>query len=205
MRADPAHPTIRNVRAADADTVYFWNGGEREVVRLAEAEWRSCEEATDPRAFMARLVRLFLEKNRFGFGVIEFLLRAQVQDEDTDETIYPYVRRVHGKVPEKQKRLWDGGTILSACADGRAVLPLRLVVVVARLFGVPEEVLLARGSKAAESYRSHLGLRAANDDLTSEEQSLYDKVAPVVDALPLRQRLAPREVLELYRQMQAIT
>lgn len=205
MKAHQSFPTALNVRCADADTLYFRNGGVRKVVRLTEGEWRSCKEVADPRLFMANMIRVFLKNNPYGFGVIDLLLRAQVQDEDTDDSIFPYDPRTYGKLRHKHRRLREGGMCLSACADGREALPLRLVVVVARLFGVPQEELLARGSKAAEQHCSHRGLRAENGQLTPAEQELYLKVAPIVGTLPLRQPLPPRKALELYRRMLAIT
>jgi hypothetical protein len=205
MKADQSFPTALDARCADADTLYFRNGGMRKVVRLTEEEWRACKEVTDPRLFMAKLTRVFLKNNPYGFGVIDLLLRAQKQDDDTDDSIFPYDRRTFGKLPFKHRRLREGGMCLSACADGREALPLRFVVVVARLFGVPQEELLARGSKAAERHRSHRGLRAESSQLTPAEQELYLKVAPIVDALPLRHPLPPQKALELYRRMLAIS
>ena len=200
-------PTMYDVRQIEPGKIAFKDGGERVLEKITPEELAAIT-ATDPVQFARSLVTLFLEKNRIGYSLLaQILYKEGVADQENGPELLRYYdpssAQLRNGVPVS---IFHNEPAIGAIARGKRAVPAALIVVMARAFGIPHEILFKRGSEPIARSREHLAERRAAKEAAgpgSADERLA-RIRAAVDDLPLRHAVPNEALLELWSRLKAI-
>ena len=188
-------PHARGTLKVTVDELTFCDGTVRPIQRLEPSEWEGVPDGP-PGAFVQALVKTFLAKNG-GIG-LDTLLKLLVSHaaHDLARAAKHCTRRRYRPIGDFTDR-----ATLAGLRNGTRVVPRHLVTVLADALGVPDEIILRRGSSAARPGVDEGAETSAAHPSVPPAAPVLERLRPLFAALPLSRPLADAEMLAIARRI----